>query len=118
MLAAFLLGAHMDGTVKTAAQRALPPAIAASWARSKASGVDVERPPLPRRVDAADLAKRQARCAPLIGAARPHLEWLNAYFSDIRHVAYLTDGAGIVLFSLGDEEYQHAFGLLPGFDWS
>ena len=38
----------------------------------------------------------------------------NAYFADIRHVVYLTDADGIVLFSLGDEEYQQSFGLLPG----
>ena len=99
-------------------RRALPPAIAASWARCKARGVDTGRPPLPPRIDEHELASRLARCEPLVAAARPHLEWLNGYFADIRHVVYLTDATGVVLASYGDEAYQEAFGLLPGYRWS
>ncbi len=107
------------GTENTTSTRLkLPPAIAASWKRSQAHGVDKKRPPLPPHVTASELEGRLAGASGLIEAARPHLEWLTAHFSSIRHVVYLTDADGIVLASYGDPEWQRSFGLLPGYDWS
>lgn len=99
-------------------QRVLAPAIAASWARCKTNGVEPGRSALPPHLGTVELERRRAQSGRVIAAAQPHLEWLNGYFADIRHVVYLTDQDGVVLVSLGDAEYQTTFGLLPGHCWS
>jgi PAS domain S-box-containing protein len=51
----------------------------------------------------ADQTTRSVRSAELLAAARPHLRWLSAAFSGMRHALYLTDRQGGVLHSEGDE---------------
>ena len=96
------------------------PCIIESWARSS-SVLDAMRdaPQLSlRRVDEAVLQQRLGRNQALIRAAKPHFEWLTSTYSSLRHVAYLTDHEGVVLYSVGDSELQRSFGLTPGYDWS
>jgi len=107
----YLAGFPTDSNVRDA--------IAASWERSRAAQVD-PRPRLevPRRVDHLELAVRKAQNAALLDVATPHLEWISAYLGARRHVAYLVDAEGIVLFSIGTPELLRALPLSPGHDWS
>src|SRR5690606_17484065 len=92
------------------------PIVVSRW-RSQAHGVDRGRTRA-RRIASDELQERLAASADLLQASRPHLEWLAAYFADIRHVVYLTDADGVVLASFGDPESQQEFALLPGNVWS
>jgi PAS domain S-box-containing protein len=96
------------------------PVIRESWQRSAAAGVPHDPAGLtPPRVSAAELRKRLAASAELIGLAWPHLEWLAASHAALPHVVFLVDADGIVLRSTGnDADALDSRGIAPGTDWS
>jgi PAS domain S-box-containing protein len=95
------------------------PVIVESWARSRAAALRREREDMElTRVPEVDLQQRLVRNGALMKAAEPHLKWLTTTYAAIRHVAYITDVDGVVLYAVGDPEFQRTFGLTPGYDWS
>src|SRR5690349_2588714 len=89
-----------------------------SWSRSAAAGVDAKSVSL-QRVSEEDLTRRLAASEELLAAAKPHLHWLSASLTEIRHVIYIVDREGIVLYSTGNApEIVEQAGLSPGHDWS
>jgi transcriptional regulator of acetoin/glycerol metabolism len=101
---------HLTGNLAHAA-------IAASWQRSRAAGVDASHAPL-HRIDDHDLQRRLRENNSLIRVAALHVEWLSRSLA-VRHVVYLVDRDGIVLYAAGTApELMDQLGLAPGFDWS
>jgi transcriptional regulator of acetoin/glycerol metabolism len=95
------------------------PIILESWKRSRDAGVDaVPEGTLLRRVEADELTARLAANAQLLKFAQPAMERFSRNFATMKHVIYLVDGAGIVLFSTGNSPDMMVQGLMPGFDWS
>lgn len=96
----------------------LRPVILESWKRSRAAGVrrHHEKPML-HRIGAAELEDRLEKNRDVIQVAGPLLQEFSAA-QQIRHVIYLTDQDGIVLWSVGYDIWRALFGLMPGFDWS
>lgn len=92
--------------------------ILESWTRSAAAGVDAKGILL-ERVSEEELARRLEASEELLAAAKPHLHWLSASLAEVRHVTYVVDRDGIVLYSTGNApELVEQAGLLPGYDWS
>lgn len=92
--------------------------ISASRTRSKDSKVATSRHSAPRHVGLDDLVRRRIRSRTLLNAAIPVLDEFSASLEDVRHVVYITDADGIVLYSRGTDFMMESFGLRPGFDWS
>jgi PAS domain S-box-containing protein len=91
--------------------------ILESWRRSSAAGLSRESAVF-RRIGDTELRASLVRNRELLEAAVPHLEWISTFLAGMRHVAYLTDGAGIVLHALGDRRQIDTLHLSPGHDWS
>lgn len=97
----------------------LRPVIQQSWKRSRASGVDPDPPALPlRKVSRYELSARLDLNRNLLAAAKPRLETYSEQLHGVKHVIYVVDSDGIVLFSAGDPELRKRYGLAPGYDWS
>ena len=93
--------------------------ILASWDRSEAAGVERDPPEATfHQVSEDDIRERLRLNADWLAVARPHVEWLTTMYRHVPHVIYLTDRHGIVLHSVGDQEFIQGFGLSPGCDWS
>jgi PAS domain S-box-containing protein len=88
-----------------------------SWRRSSAAGLSRESAVFPR-VEDAELRASLERNHELLEVAAPHLEWISTFMAGVRHVAYLTDGDGVVLDALGDRAQIDALRLSPGHDRS
>lgn len=71
-----------------------------------------------RRVDDAELRERLYRNRKLVEIASSLLAGFSDGLGTLRHVIYMTDQDGIVLFSAGNQQTMLNYGLLPGFDWS
>lgn len=99
-------------------ERPLREVILASWARSSAGGLQRDGPVAFRRVSDDELAAALAENRELVEVAKPHLDWISAFISGIEHVAYLTDGQGVILHSVGDMAHSDELHLSPGHDWS
>lgn len=95
----------------------VPPEIAASWERSRAAGVDPERP-VYHCVSEDELRARLAASHDVVETAKPHLPWVSAFLGEIPHVVYVADHAGIVLHAIGLEAMLQRWRVLPGRDWS
>lgn len=93
------------------------PVILASWERSHEAGVDPYHAELHCIADT-DLQPRLLAHQELLDLAKPHLEWVSAFLSQVPHVVYLADSDGIILWSIGNRQQLGTLGLLPGFDWS
>jgi signal transduction histidine kinase len=93
--------------------------ILESWDRCIEAGISssTENFTVPRVSDY-DLQQRIQGNATLLQIAKPHLEWLSAFLSDIPHVVYIVDSDGIVLHSRGVQIDLEANFLSPGYDWS
>jgi PAS domain S-box-containing protein len=93
--------------------------ILASWDRSQAAGVKRDPPEASfHRIPEDDLRQRLRLSADWLAVVRPHVEWLTAMYRHVPHVIYLTDPQGIVLHSVGHQDFIEGFGLSPGYDWS
>ena len=88
-----------------------------SWKRSRESGIDGDGPVLLRRILPEDLELRLAGNAAVLRAAEPFLENFSEALT-VKHVLYLSDADGTVLYSLGDPLWMAMHGLFPGYDWS
>ena len=97
---------------------ALRSAVAQSWQRSEAAGVDRHAEPSFRRVAHEELQRRLSANRVLLEIAMPHLRWLSEWFGARPHVAYVVDADGVVLHSEGDRASIDLYHLSPGFDWS
>ena len=98
--------------------RDVRPVILESWRRSRAAGVRRHNEkPLLHRISAADFDYQLEKNRELIQLGGPLLQEFSAA-QQIRHVLYITDRDGIVLYSVGDDIWRAMFGLMPGFDWS
>jgi signal transduction histidine kinase len=95
-----------------------PAAIVASWGRCAEHGLRADATPELRSVDPDDLRARLRANEALVEVASRHLRWLSRLLGRIRHVAYVVDRDGVVLFSAGDREITDAAGLHPGNEWS
>jgi transcriptional regulator of acetoin/glycerol metabolism len=92
--------------------------ILESWHRSRDAGVQPKGPVLLRSVDALDLSRRLLKYKGLLEAAVQAIDEFSRSLVDIKHVIYMTDSDGIVLYSRGTDYLMRAYGLRPGFDWS
>lgn len=99
-------------------ERSLREVILASWERSSAGGLKRDGPVSFRRVSDEELATALAENRELVEVAKPHLDWISSFISGIKHVAYLTDGQGVILYSVGDMAHSDELHLAPGHDWS
>jgi signal transduction histidine kinase len=106
-----------DASSEPASAASVPVEIAESWERSRAAGLDPDRP-VYHRVAEDDLRARLQANHRLVETARPHLPWVTELLGDIPHVVALADAAGVVLQSLGAEERHRCWCLVPGSDWS
>jgi signal transduction histidine kinase len=94
---------------------ALPPLIAASWARCRSAGLKPMDSCSPRHVDGDDLRRRIAAGAQLVACARPHLEWLERTLAGPRS-ACLVDRDAVVLAAVGRFEAIPGHVIRPGLD--
>jgi transcriptional regulator of acetoin/glycerol metabolism len=94
------------------------PLILDSWRRCRDASIDPAAPVELRRVEIAELLVRQTANRQLIRAAAEALSAFSAGLRERKHVVYITDADGIVLFSRGSDYLMQSFGLRPGFDWS
>ncbi|HET9579422.1 MAG TPA: GAF domain-containing protein [Usitatibacter sp.] len=92
--------------------------VVESWARCRAAGLDPDGPAAVRRVSASELRERRERHSTLLEAAEPLVLALHGSLGGTTTVSYITDAAGIVLWSVGDPLQLAQFSLSPGFDWS
>src|SRR5438067_1023937 len=76
--------------------------IAASWQRSKNYQVMIDRPMAPLVADA-ELFRHRSKHAPLRHAARCALENSKTFLSDANSIMVLTDPAGLVIDTQGDD---------------
>jgi PAS domain S-box-containing protein len=105
-------------TARAAGYADLRSAVAQSWHRSDAAGVDRHAVPRFRRVAEDDLQHRLSANRLLLEISIPHLRWLSEWFGPRPHVAYVVDADGVVLHSEGDPASIDLYHLSPGFDWS
>jgi transcriptional regulator of acetoin/glycerol metabolism len=98
------------------ASEAVPFLILASWERSRMAGVHPEHPAF-HRLPGSELRQRLRRNRALLAAAIPRVMRLSEELAGLRHVLYLTDAEGVVLFTTPVDE-AHEARLLPGYDWS
>jgi transcriptional regulator of acetoin/glycerol metabolism len=70
------------------------------------------------RVDLSDLLQRRSFNRLLLDAAMDPIAAFSASMGAVKHVIYMTDADGIVLYSCGTEFLMQSYGLRPGFDWS
>src|ERR1051326_3995264 len=104
----------------------LPPAIPErpyileSWKRCSDRGVGQapDNNISLRKVEPSEFKVRLDGNQDLVDTAGPLLVGFSAALGTLRHVVYLTDRDGIVLFSVGDRDSMLVYGLIPGFDWS
>lgn len=94
------------------------PVILESWRRSRDAGVNPSRGLLLHRVEVPELQRRQAANRRLLAAAMEPIDNCSAALRSLKHVLYMTDRDGIVLYARGTETVMQAYGLRPGFDWS
>ncbi|HWN68273.1 MAG TPA: hypothetical protein VNM90_11595, partial [Haliangium sp.] len=106
-----------DARIDLASAVSMPPEIFESWARSRAAGIDPERPGY-YRVAEEDLHARLRASHDFVVTARHHMPWVSAFLGDIPHVVVLTDAAGVVLHSIGSDAMREQWRLMPGSDWS
>ncbi|WP_336922786.1 GAF domain-containing protein [Aquipuribacter sp. SD81] len=117
--------AHRAGPSAPPDQRGAPPApgavrplVEASWRRSRAAGVDPERPALDVDIDDGTLAELR-REHPL-SAAMPLLERLLVDVADAGHVLAVSDADGRLLHVVGDGRVRRdldTLGFTPGALW-
>ena len=103
---------------RTAADPALRRIILESWQRSRDAGVNPDVQISLRRISLDELTTRRASCRRLLAAATSLIDDFSISMQDRKHVVYLTDADGIVLYSKGTDFLMQAYGLRPGFDWS
>lgn len=70
------------------------------------------------RLSAEEMRQRQQDHAPMLSAARPHLDWLSTLLSDTTHIIGLADADGVLLQTTGNWPDPRASGLSPGYVWS
>jgi CheY-like chemotaxis protein len=92
--------------------------ILESWERCRDAGIGRNGETRFRQIAPDDLGRRLGRNADLIDAARDRLTELSNSLRNTKHVVYLTDADGIVLYSAGTDALMRSLGLRPGFDWS
>lgn len=95
----------------------VPAPILASWRRSEAAGLR-RREFTQYRVPDSELSKRIEAAGAMLAIAKRHIDSISDVIGEVRHVAYMTDADGIVLYARGDAQQRAQFGLEPGFDWS
>lgn len=92
--------------------------ILSSWKRSRAMGVSPVRP-LENMINESRVSKILESKSLLIQTARPVMEKIYAFIKGSGSLIVLTDENGIILHSLGDEEYLISPDILaPGRDYS
>jgi sigma-54 dependent transcriptional regulator, acetoin dehydrogenase operon transcriptional activator AcoR len=94
------------------------PLILDSWRRCRDAGVKPDGPVLLLSVDEADLSRRRLHHRVLLEAAVGAIDKFSRSLGKVKHVVYMTDSDGIVLYSKGTDNIMRAYGLRPGFDWS
>lgn len=94
------------------------PLILESWRRCWDAGLDPDAPITLRRIDLPELLQRQAANRALLTVAPELIDRFSAAMAALKHVIYMTDADGIVLYSRGTDFLMQSYGLRPGFDWS
>lgn len=94
------------------------PLILASWQRCRDGGVDPAGEVRLRRVPIEEMLSRQAASRSLLLAAADLIDAFSTLMGSVKHVIYMTDADGIVLYSRGTDFMMQSYGLRPGFDWS
>lgn len=92
--------------------------ILESWRRSRDAGVQTDGRVLLHRISLQELADRRSKNRVLLDTAIPMLDEFSNSKLPTKHVVYLADADGIILYSKGTDFMMQAYGLRPGFDWS
>jgi transcriptional regulator of acetoin/glycerol metabolism len=101
-------------------QGAVAEAIERSWRRCLANGIDATSTYNNVVITAAELAHKQEKNHLLLSHARPEMATLNEQISHTRSMVILTDEEGIILHSLGDQDFLNEaqrVSLEPGSSW-
>ncbi len=99
----------------------LRPAIAESWRRCLANGLDPRHAPKPERLSAAALEKARDLYATVRNLAIPEMQALHHQLGVNRSVLVFAAPDGVLLDSLMSESLRseiEAFGIIPGSIWS
>jgi transcriptional regulator of acetoin/glycerol metabolism len=100
---------------------ALDEAIERSWRRCLDNGLDSTSPLVSELITAPELAERCERNEVLLSHARPEMATLNEQIAHTRSMVILTDSDGVILHSLGDDNFLSAaqrLALSPGCSWN
>jgi len=101
-------------------QGAIAEAIERSWRRCLANGVDAHSPGSVEVLTAHELAQKREQNRALLAHAQPEMETLNEQISHTRSIVILTDDSGVILHSLGDQDFlneEQRRSLAPGVSW-
>jgi transcriptional regulator of acetoin/glycerol metabolism len=98
----------------------LRPAIAESWRRCLANGLDPRRPPKPDRLEAGDLKRQRDLYAKVRNLALPEMESLHKQLGVNGFVLAFAGPDGVLLDALMAEALRadiEGFGIVPGSIW-
>jgi transcriptional regulator of acetoin/glycerol metabolism len=98
----------------------LRPAIAESWRRCIANGLDPRRPPKPDRMEASNLEKQRDLYAKVRNLALPEMQTLHQQLGASHFVLAFAGPNGVLLDALMTEQLRReieGFGIVPGSYW-
>lgn len=101
-------------------QGAVAEAIERSWRRCLDNGLDSASPVVNELITQSELAHKCEKNELLLSHARPEMATLNEQISHTRSMVILTDDEGLILHSLGDDNFLSAaqrIALSPGCSW-
>ncbi|HSI21679.1 MAG TPA: sigma-54-dependent Fis family transcriptional regulator [Methylophilaceae bacterium] len=101
-------------------QGAVAEAIERSWRRCLDNGLDTSSPIVNELITQDELAHKCEQNELLLSHARPEMATLNEQISHTRSMVILTDDEGLILHSLGDDNFLSAaqrIALSPGCSW-
>lgn len=101
-------------------ERSIAEAIERSWRRCVANGIDAYSAGGAEVLTAHELAQKREQNRVLLLHAQPEMETLNEQISLTRSIVILTDDAGLILHSLGDQHFlneEQRRSLVPGVSW-
>ncbi len=104
-----------------AAPDLLPPAIAESWTRCLAAGLDPAHPPAPLMVDAETLTAARQRNDPVRRLALAEMETLYQQIAGTNFMVAFAAADGMLLDTIADPSFSdtaHAASIRPGMLWA
>ncbi|MBS1851752.1 MAG: GAF domain-containing protein [Acidobacteria bacterium] len=109
----------LESALQNPTHEKIRPIILDSWRRSRSAGVDpLKTHILLRQVSLAELDRRLQINQVLVEISVPLIDEFSVCYENLKHVVYLVDADGIILYAIGTDFIMQAFGLSPGYNWS